>query len=256
MEAVRRLSRQLVLVSLGLLGALLGCPGPGADRSGGRPQEVAAAPVAGPSSSGEVHLAQVPEAHGSRDHGTHSGGGHEGHRHGGEGGHRRHGPGERSGSALRRPGEEVQDFAVTSMAGGAFRLGSLRRTADTAGKIVVLTFWCTTCHSCRDVERDFDAKAKEYAAKGVHFLMVDSNYRDTVDRVNQFLEVSRLGFTVLMDPEGEVARYFGATLTTTTAVVDVDGRLRYYGGFAGAEDAVRSLIAGAPVAAPESPADG
>lgn len=86
--------------------------------------------------------------------------------------------------------------------------------------------------------------------------MVDSNYTDNAQRVNQFLEEKELSFRVLMDPESEIARYFGAKLTTTTAVIDAEGRLRYYGGFGGAEDAVRNLMAGEAVAVPESPGGG
>ena len=55
-----------------------------------------------------------------------------------------------------------------------------------------------------------------------------------------------------MDPDSEYARYFGAKLTTTTAVVDAEGRLRYYGGFPKAEDAVGNLLAGEEVAVPET----
>ena len=86
--------------------------------------------------------------------------------------------------------------------------------------------------------------------------MVDSNYTDNAQRVNQFLEGKDLSFRVLMDPESEIARYFGATLTTTTAVIDARGRLRYYGDFRRSEDAVRSLMAGKDVAVPENPGGG
>jgi peroxiredoxin len=249
-----------------LFGAVLvGCPGT-AGVSGATAHE-APAPVATSSVVVDRQPAATPvaTAHGS-DHGSHPRGSTD-HRdstpaaHGGHGerGHGRghHGSGDQhGGGTLRRPGEEVRDFTVTNMTGATFRLGSLRRTADTPGKIVVLTFWCTTCHSCRDMEREFDAKAKAYAAEGARFLMVASNYTDSSDRVNQFLQAKGLGFTVLLDPEGEIADYFGATLTTTTAVIDVEGRLRYYGDFGGAPAAVRNLIAGEKVAVPERPADG
>jgi len=169
----------------------------------------------------------------------------------------RHGPGaQRQERAQRRLGDEVRDFTVTESTGKAFRLGTLRRSEESTGKIAVLTFWCTTCHSCRGIERGFDEKAKEYQREGVLFLAVDSNFTDNAQRVNRFLEEKKLSFPVLMDSESEIARYFGAKLTTTTAVIDADGRLRYYGGLAGAEVAVRNLMAGEEVAVPESPGGG
>ena len=82
--------------------------------------------------------------------------------------------------------------------------------------------------------------------------MVDSNHTDNAERVNQFLEQRALGFTVLMDAESEIARYFGANLTTTTAVIDTEGRLRYYGNFGAADAAIQDLLAGREVAIPES----
>jgi hypothetical protein len=59
-----------------------------------------------------------------------------------------------------------------------------------------------------------------------------------------------------MDSDSKVARYFGARFTTTSAVLDREGQLRYYGGFRGVEAAVRNLLAGEEVAVPESPGFG
>lgn len=198
--------------------------------------------------------------HGARSH-HHDHDGARGHQHG------EHGDGadaagtERHRIAARRDrtermGQVVPNFAVTDNHGNEFRLASLRRSSGTKGKIVVLTFWCTTCHSCREIEREFDKKAAAYASEDAVFHMVDSNVPDYEERVNGFLEANGLGFKVLMDAESAIAGYFGARFTTTTAVLDADGRLRYYGGFAKAEDAVRDLLAGEEVALPESSGGG
>lgn len=163
-----------------------------------------------------------------------------------------HGHGDHGQDKSSRVGQEVQDFALTDNDGKVFRLGELRKSKE----IAVLTFWCTTCMSCRQMEKDFEKKAKEYKDKKVRFLMVASNSTDGADQVNRFLERNELGFPVLLDTKSEVAWYFGATLTTTTAVVDSSGVLRYYGGFGKAEAAVRDLLAGKEVAVPESRSSG
>jgi peroxiredoxin len=270
------------LTALALLGlAISGCTS--AQKGGGDGGEQVTAAAVDPAHKvlTDAHAAEENGAHGgdqgadrvghgseSGDHGSESaeGGGHGAHGrgqgHGGPGNDHgssmdRHGSGDqRQERAQRRLGEEVRDFTVTDNTGKTFRLGTLRRTKEGTGKIAVLTFWCTTCHSCRDIERGFDEKAKEYQGQGVLFLAVDSNFTDNPKRVNRFLEQNELGFPVLMDPGSEIARYFGARLTTTTAVIDADGRLRYYGGFAAAEAAVRNLMAGEEVAIPESPGGG
>jgi len=154
-------------------------------------------------------------------------------------------------------GKEIKDFLLKDSAAKSFQLSALRRTEKTQGTIAVLTFWCTTCVSCREIEKNFDKKSREYKEQGVLFLMVDSNAPETADQVNAFLRKNELGFTVLMDSESELARYFGATRTTTTAVIDADGRLRYYGGYGKrVSDALDDLLAGKDVAVPESQANG
>lgn len=149
-------------------------------------------------------------------------------------------------------GEEVKDFTLTDSTGKDFRLGALRATDESKGKITVLTFWCTVCHSCRAIDKDLDRKARDYKDDGVQFLAVASNHTERPEDVSGFLKRSRLSFPVLMDSESQIARYFGASATTTTAVIDAEGRLRYYGRFWEAEDAVRNLMAGEAVANPET----
>lgn len=51
-----------------------------------------------------------------------------------------------------------------------------------------------------------------------------------------------------MDPKGEAADIFGAKKTTTTAVIDRDGKLRYFGQFghgreAFAEQTLQAILA-------------
>jgi len=166
--------------------------------------------------------------------------------HHGDGGHQRRDHGQPEG-AQSRLGEEIKDFSLTDNTGKVFQL-----TERSKGTLVVLTFWCTTCMSCRQMEKEFDKKAKEYKDKGALFLMVASNSTENADQVNRFLKKNELSFPVLMDSESKIAQYFGSTLTTTTAVIDTHGRLRYYGAFSKADEAVRDLIAGKDVAVPES----
>ena len=204
-------------------------------------------------------LQTAPALAGTEEHaGTHESHGRAGN-HAGTDAH--HEPGVNVHGASGRPqehaqpriGEEIKDFVLSDSSAKAFRLGGLRRTDDAKGKIAVLTFWCTTCHSCRGIEKGFAKKAREYDGQGVQFLMVDSNASDNAERVSQFLAQHDLSFSVVMDSNAELAEYFGAKLTTTTAVIDAQGRLRYYGGYGAAEDAVRNLIAGQEVAVPETP---
>lgn len=147
-------------------------------------------------------------------------------------------------SARAALGAAVPDFRAVDSRGEPFRL------SEREG-ITVLTFWCTTCDSCRGVERELDALAEGYAPRGVAFAAIDSNHPDDAARVNAFLAAQGLGLRVLLDPTAALAELFGARLTTTTAVVDADGRLAYWGAFHGARFAVDELLAGEPVSEPD-----
>ena len=174
-------------------------------------------------------------------------------RHPGRGGH---GHAEPAANGKTLVGEEAKDFTLEDSVGEVFRLSALRRTDEQKGSIAVLTFWCTTCHSCRGMELDFDEKAREIEAKGVTFRMIASNGTETAERVNRFLEKRGLDFKVLMDEGSEIARRFGVTRTTTTIVIDAAGKIRYYGRYAKALDAVRSLLDGEDVRVPWTPPAG
>src|SRR5688572_21694921 len=55
-------------------------------------------------------------------------------------------------------GQKAPDFTVVDLDGNSWRLSELHRKASLEQPgIVVLTFWCSFCGSCRHVERDLDA---------------------------------------------------------------------------------------------------
>ena len=76
-------------------------------------------------------------------------------------------------------GEVVPDFEVT-LDGKVWRLSELRANKElTADGTLALTFWCSFCHSCRDVEMDLDKLASELKGKaGVCLLYTSPSPRD------------------------------------------------------------------------------
>ena len=62
-------------------------------------------------------------------------------------------------------GDQVPDFEVT-LNGKQWKLSALRKESKLTGDgTIVLTFWCSVCHSCRDIERALDTLAKKYQGK-------------------------------------------------------------------------------------------
>jgi len=148
-------------------------------------------------------------------------------------------------------GDTVPEFEVT-LGGKAWKLSDLRKNKKwSKDGTVVLTFWCSFCHSCRDVERPLDKLAGIYKGQ-VAVLAIDASYGETSDGVAKFAKKRGLQLPIALNPDGKVADLFGTSKTTTTVVIDKKGVLRYCGRFsdgqhAYAEDAVKSVLAGKPV---------
>jgi thiol-disulfide isomerase/thioredoxin len=152
-------------------------------------------------------------------------------------------------------GGKVPGFTMVDLTGGKIRLSELRKSAGKS-RPLVMTFWCSFCHSCRHVERDLDALAKEYNDKAV-VVGIDAS-GETVEQVADFLREKGLAVPIMIDPEGLTADLFGTRVTTTTVVIDREGVLRYCGQFghgehAFAEDALKAVLAGKEVAVKATP---
>jgi thiol-disulfide isomerase/thioredoxin len=149
-------------------------------------------------------------------------------------------------------GDKVPDFTVTSLDGKQHKLSDLQKNKKlTTSGVTVFTFWCSFCHSCRHVEKPVDQLAAQYKGK-VSVVAIDSSFGETAKAVASFKNEKQLTMPIALDPKGQVADLFGATKTTTTVVIDGEGKLRYFGQFAHgrealAKQAIQALVAGREV---------
>jgi len=156
--------------------------------------------------------------------------------------------------SARRPkpvkiGESVPDFSLTLLDGKTWKLSELRKQKR-YGKdgVVVLTFWCSFCHSCRHIEKPLDELAKRYKGQAL-VLALDASAGETIEEVVAFAKKKNLSLPIGLDPDGKSVDIFGARTTTTTMVIDGKGVLRYFGQFGHgqdrlAEDALKAVLAG------------
>jgi cytochrome c biogenesis protein CcmG/thiol:disulfide interchange protein DsbE len=150
-------------------------------------------------------------------------------------------------------GDKVPDFVVRTLDGKSVRLSELQKDPRrTKSGIVVLSFWCSTCHSCRDVEHLLAKLYKEYEGQAAVFA-VGANADETGESVTAFVKENRLALPVVLSPTGDTADLFGVNVTTTTVVIDGNGVLRYCGQFqhkdgGSAEKALKAVLAGKEVA--------
>jgi len=187
--------------------------------------------------------AQPAKAHGNSAHGKSAHG-------------RRHGHAARERTGGLAIGEVVPDFEVL-LDGKTWKLSELQANKDlTADGTLALTFWCSFCHSCRDVEMDLNKLAGELKGKaGV--IAIDASVGETAEEIAEFKTSKGLTLPIAINADASVADLFGIKVTTTTVVIDSEGVLRYCGQFADgdhkyAADALAAVMAGTDVAIPES----
>ncbi len=115
--------------------------------------------------------------------------------------------------------------------------GKSRSLADFKGKYVVLEWYQPDCPFVRKHYRSGNMQAlqKEYAAKGVAWLSIDSsapgaegNY--PAEKLNEIAAQDGASRTaLLLDPAGDVGRLYGAKTTPDMYVIDPKGILVYKG---------------------------
>jgi thiol-disulfide isomerase/thioredoxin len=159
-------------------------------------------------------------------------------------------------------GERVPDFSVRTLEGNTVKLSELQKDEMRTKKgVVVLSFWCSTCGSCRKVERHLDKLAKDYDGHA-SVIALDANADETTEKVAAFAKEKGLAMPIVLDPSGRIADLFGTEVTTTTVVIDGNGVLRYCGQFGQgdrtpyAEEALKAVLAGKVVPVKSTPHDG
>jgi thiol-disulfide isomerase/thioredoxin len=153
-------------------------------------------------------------------------------------------------------GDKVPDFEVT-INGKKLKLSELQKNAAmTENGTLMLTFWCSFCHSCRHVERRLDELSRQYRGK-VGIIALDASAGETTEDVAEFAKERALTLPIALDATGTTADIFGARVTTTTVIIDNAGVLRYRGQFgdhkhAFAQDALRAVLAGEELSVQET----
>lgn len=154
-------------------------------------------------------------------------------------------------------GEPVPNFTLTNPFSGEGR--SLQQLAP--GKPLVLVVWCSTCPSCRAVEGEIDRLARDYAGRAV-VVALDANQPESTEDIRAALRHKSLSFPVWLDRQGKVVGHYKIGATTSTLVIDSQGRLRYLGRFGGAEEgwlgrkALEQMLAGDEVSPSSTPLRG
>ena len=115
-------------------------------------------------------------------------------------------------------GRAAPDFRLQRLGGGEVRLSDLR------GQVVLLNFWATWCAPCRQEMPEF---VRVYAARrgqGLEIVAVD--LQEAPGPVQAFVDEFGIGFPILFDRSGQVARTYRVNQLPVTLLIDRDGVIR------------------------------
>jgi peroxiredoxin len=167
--------------------------------------------------------------------------------------------------ASPRIGAAAPDFTLPPAAGGTpVALKELLARS----RAVVVIFDATKCPYAKGYKERVGTMGKEYAAKGVAFVTINSNKSEPAAEVAEDAKAHGFTFPVLKDEGNRVADLYDARKTPEVYVLDPKGTLLYHGRIDETHDdpknvrspdlrnALEAILAGKPVPAAETKAFG
>ena len=103
--------------------------------------------------------------------------------------------------------------------------GATRTLADYRGKVVLLNFWASWCPPCLREMPSMERLREKMTGRPLAIVALDS--AETAEEVNAFLSKMKLGFPILLDPDGSNTKRWKVFALPTTFLLDAQGRVRY-----------------------------
>lgn len=122
--------------------------------------------------------------------------------------------------AMPRVGSRAPDFTLSSFTGGAVTLSQLR------GHPIIVNFWASWCLPCRQEAPEFQRVYEDFRTHGLILLGIHDTHADDLGRGKDFVNEFRLGYTMLMDEQGEIDTLYRIPGIPTTLFIDADGIVR------------------------------
>src|SRR5436190_6160231 len=119
-----------------------------------------------------------------------------------------------------KPGDQAPALSLQDTSGKTINL------SDNAGKVVVLE-WVNP--DCPFVQRHYNLKTMTTLAdknkdKGVVWLGIATGDTANADKLKSFAEKDGISYPILLDPDGAVAKAYGAKKTPHMFIIDKEGK--------------------------------
>ena len=126
-------------------------------------------------------------------------------------------------------GSKAPDFRLPGVDGNTHSLGAFNDKA-----ILVVAFWCNHCPYVQAWEDRTIAVQRDFAAKGVQFVLINANDpeqypEDDFSHMAQRAKTKNYSFPYLFDESQKVAEAYGGVCTPDFFVFDKARKLRYRG---------------------------
>ena len=95
--------------------------------------------------------------------------------------------------------------------------------AEYRGKVIVIDFWASWCVPCRRSFPWLDEMQTRYADEGL--IVIGVNEDDVAEDAEAFLRSFPVGFRIVADRDGELARRFDLLAMPSTYVIDRNGEI-------------------------------
>jgi peroxiredoxin len=118
------------------------------------------------------------------------------------------------------PGDRAYDFELEDLEGNTIKL------SDYKGKVVVLTFWQSTCYYCRMTLPLLDKLYTTY--KDGDTVVLAINVAEDKDKVSRLVDDEGFTMPVLLDREAETAKKYLISGLPTSYIINRDGLISAY----------------------------
>lgn len=92
---------------------------------------------------------------------------------------------------------------------------------------ILISFWATWCKPCIEELSQYKSFYKEYNEKGAKFFAISTDNEKTAAKVRPMVKSKGFPFTILLDPNSEVARKYYVPSVPYVIILDKFGNIAY-----------------------------